>query len=432
MSSLSRWVERVPGLRGLRPGSLRLNVVWTLAGTIVQFGSQWVGLMVLAKLGSVQIVGRYSFATGLCAPVIATASLGLRNVLVTDARREFTYSDYLGLRVAALGVGMAVMAVLAAFTAPTPAMFLTYMLLAASRGVDLLSDIHWAQLQRVERMDLIAISQASRGLLGLGVLTLALAVTGSLAWGAAGLLAASLAVWWFFDVPAVRRVTHDEPVAPRFDRASIEKILHVVAPLVGMLVLTTVAGPMPRYFLEAYRDSSEVGFFAVASSPLAIVSFLPAAVYQATTSRAAQHLQHDEHSQFLALSLRVMAINLATSGVFCVASVLFGDHFLRLCYKPEYLRVWPEMNLFCLAQLLQSFATLGAQVLNAGRMFRFQALNSVFSVCVLLIASFALVPAWGVRGTAWADVIYKGVSTLAIGSVGVWYLLRRRRGLGVL
>jgi O-antigen/teichoic acid export membrane protein len=420
-----RWIDRVPLLRGLRAGSLRLNVAWTLLGNTVQLGSQWASLMVLARLGSETTVGTYSFALGLCAPVIGTGSLGLRNVLVTDARRESEYAHYLALRVVTTALGMLVIAAASLALAPSRAALAAYVLVAAARSIDVLSDIHWAQLQRAERMDLIAISQAARGILGIAFLVIGMALGRSLVWGAAGLFAASLAVWAFFDLVAVRKVSPDEPVWPKFDWDPLAKIFRTVAPLAGSLLLTTVAGPMPRYFLKMFWGEREVGLFAVASSPLALVGFLPVAIFQATTARAAHHYLHGERRQFIALAWRVMALNLVTSGGFCLASVLFGRYFLML-YKPQYMRLWPEMNIFCFAQFLMSFATIGVLVMSAGRMFRLQALNSVVSVFVLVLANFALVPSGGVRATAWADVIYKSLSTLAIASVGVWYLLRKR------
>jgi len=84
------------------------------------------------------------------------------------------------------------------------------------------------------------------------------------------------------------------------------------------------------------------------------------------------------------------------------------------------------MNLFCLAQFVMSFGTVGNLVLAGGRMFRVQALNSLLSVCVLVVADWLLVPAGGVRGAAWADVVYKGLSTVCIAAFGAWYLARRR------
>lgn len=410
-----------------RRGTLRMNLVWTLLGNTVQLGSQWASVMMLAKLGTPELVGTYSLALGLCAPVIVVCSLGLRNVLVTDAKRVHAYPDMLGLRVLGTGVAMALVAALAAWVARSPTILAIYVIVAAARGVDGMSDIHWAQLQRAERMDLIAVSQALRGVLGIAAMCLALVLTRSLVWASVGLLGVSLGVWWLFDVRAVRVATPEEQLHPRYDPAVIRRILAFTAPLVFSTVLTAVSGPMPRYFLEAYRGSREVGYLAVASSPIALVGFLPSAIYQATAARAAQHMQHGEHDQFVSLGWKVLAANVTIAGGFYLGVALFGDVFLRVMFSPEYVHLWPEMKLFCFSQLIASFAAFGAQVTNASRMFRFLAANAVLAVGAHALASFALVPRYGLRGSAWADMAFKGFSAFTLIAVGLWWVVAERR-----
>lgn len=417
-------------IKTFRTGSLRANLVWTVGGSVAQLGSQWATLMLLAKLGSPERVGEFSFALGLCAPVTVTAMLGLRTILVTDARREWAYADYLALRVLVIPLGMVAVLGFALAATRDPARLAVIMALAAWRFGDVQADIHYAQLQRHERMDLVAISMGLRGASTLLGMILGLAVARSLLVAALATVALSTLVWWRFDLPAVRRVSGaDESVAPRFDRARLAGLLAKAAPLAGSALITSLASPLPRYFLEAYHGQRAVGFFAVASSPLALVGFLPGAIYQSTAARAAVYFQGRETRAFLRLAAWVTAANVAISGGFYLGSLALGGLFLERFFTAEYRSAWPELNLFCLSAFLQSFAALGSQVLNAGRMFTTQMINAVFSVCVLAAASQLLVPRFGVHGSAWADVVYKVVSATFVTVVGVWQLrAHTRRG----
>ena len=78
----------VPGL------SLRKNFTWTLAGNVVYAGCQWGMLVVLAKLGTPEMLGQFALALAITAPVMMFAYLGLRNVLATDARSEYLFGHY--------------------------------------------------------------------------------------------------------------------------------------------------------------------------------------------------------------------------------------------------------------------------------------------------------------------------------------------------
>lgn len=409
-------------VKTFRAGSLRVNLVWTVLGSVVQLGAQWATLMLLAKLGSPERVGEFSFALGLCAPVTMTAMLGLRTILVTDARHEWSYAEYLGLRVLVIPVGMLVVLGFALVATRDPARLAVIMALAAWRFGDVQADIHYAQLQRYERMDLIAISMALRGASTLVGMALGLALARSLLVATLLTVALSSLVWWRFDLAAVRRVSGDDDTRPRFHHARLAALVMKAAPLAGSALLTSLASPLPRYFLEAFHGQRAVGFFAVASSPLSLVGFLPAAIYQSTAARGALYFQNRDARAFLRLAGWVTAANVAISGGFYLGSLLFGGMFLERFFTAEYRSAWPELNLFCLSAFLQSFAALGSQVLNAGRMFGTQMVNSVISVCVLAAASAVLVPRYGVHGSAWADVVYKVASAAFITGVGVWYL----------
>ena len=84
-----------PGAR-----SLRANFSWTFVGNVIYAACQWAMLVVLAKLGSPEIVGQFALGLAITAPVIMLTNLQLRAVQATDAKRAYSFGDYLGLRLA--------------------------------------------------------------------------------------------------------------------------------------------------------------------------------------------------------------------------------------------------------------------------------------------------------------------------------------------
>src|SRR4051812_21940384 len=92
---------------GLAPAlSLRTNFSWTLAGSVIYFGCQWAITVVLAKLGSAEMVGQFAFALAVVMPVIALTGLQLRVVQATDAKHEFAFGHYLGLRLLTVAIAV--------------------------------------------------------------------------------------------------------------------------------------------------------------------------------------------------------------------------------------------------------------------------------------------------------------------------------------
>jgi O-antigen/teichoic acid export membrane protein len=81
-----------------QPFSLRRNFSWALVGNIFYSACQGGMLIVLARLGTAEMVGAFTFALAVTAPLFMFSNLQLRVVQATDAHTQFTFNDYLGLR----------------------------------------------------------------------------------------------------------------------------------------------------------------------------------------------------------------------------------------------------------------------------------------------------------------------------------------------
>ena len=77
---------------------IRRSVTWTGIGDALYAACQWGLLMVLARLGTPEMVGQFALALAVTAPVIIFSNLGLRPLQSTDACHQFAFGDYLTLR----------------------------------------------------------------------------------------------------------------------------------------------------------------------------------------------------------------------------------------------------------------------------------------------------------------------------------------------
>ena len=88
-----------PYIVSIRKGRTKPHVFsWIIWGNFVYSLSRWGMIAVLAQLGGPEMVGRVVLAFAICAPITALGNLGLRSVLVTDARGEYRFGDYFALR----------------------------------------------------------------------------------------------------------------------------------------------------------------------------------------------------------------------------------------------------------------------------------------------------------------------------------------------
>ncbi len=111
MSSASEFPSSTaPGRSIVRPLSLRQNFAWTLPANLAYAVCQWGILVVLAKVGSRELVGLFVLAMALTSPIFVSASLKLREIQATDQTGQFRFGDYLGLRLLSTVLALLVVA----------------------------------------------------------------------------------------------------------------------------------------------------------------------------------------------------------------------------------------------------------------------------------------------------------------------------------
>ena len=147
------------------------------------------------------MVGQWTLAVAICAPVSTLADLNLSGSLISDARRQFRFRDYLGLRILTSALTLALvggMVWTGHYDAAGGRLIMLAGVLVASES---LCEIFQAVLQRDERMHWVAASLIVRGILGLALFAAILHVSHNLAWAVCGFCIAALATLMAIDVP---------------------------------------------------------------------------------------------------------------------------------------------------------------------------------------------------------------------------------------
>ena len=141
-----------------KPLTLRGNFSWTFAGNLVYAACQWGILVILAKLGSPEMVGQFTLGLAITAPIIMFTNLELRIVQATDARKQYSFSDYLGLRLISTALALAIITVISLLGGFRWETSLVIFLMGLAKAFESISDIFHGLIQQHERMDRIATS----------------------------------------------------------------------------------------------------------------------------------------------------------------------------------------------------------------------------------------------------------------------------------
>lgn len=381
--------------------SLRRNFVWAFAGSIVFSLCQWLVLVAITKFASVSAAGDWSLALAVTAPIFVFAQFRLRQVQTTDARGEFRWADYAGLRVLALVAALAVTAIVSELAYPS--ILVVILFVAISKVFDAGSDLFYGEEQRRELMASISISMIIRGAVAAAGAAWVLWATASVAW-ATLVIAVVYGLGMLVDGRRVLAML-DEPKAPTFDRGRVGHLLKTVFPIGVQSAIGSLQGTIPRYFLDGVTSRSEVGVWSAMFALLIFGNTAVNALANATSARLARHAADGDMGAFKRLLGKMIGIG-ASLGLAAIAcSILIGEDVLRLVYSDEVAAHAGVLPWLALASgILWTYLFLGT-ALDAMRQFRIQPWIHGTSTLVLAGACVFLVPSHGMYGAAWATLI---------------------------
>lgn len=408
------------------------NFSWTLVGNGVYAACQWAILVVLAKLGTPEMVGEFALALAVTAPVIMFAQLQLRAIQATDARKQYRFGDYLGLRLTTTWLALLLIIGITVVTGYRPAMAPVILMVGLAKAFESLSDVFFGLFQQHEWMARIAKSMMIKGPLSLLALGIGVALTHQLLWGAVGLAVSRAIILVCYDVPGgalVLKSTREpgeptasdavakEAVRPYWEWNTLARLVWLALPLGISTLLISLTRSLPRYAMQHYWGERELGFFAAMASLMVAGTLVVGALGQSAAPRLAKHHADGEGAAFRGLLLRLAGVGALVGMLGVALAAVAGRQILTLLYRPEYANYPVAFVWLMVAAAITNVASPFGYGMTAARYFRPQMPLFAVVAGVMALGCLWLVPRYGVQGAALALVI--AALTQLLGSAGV-------------
>jgi O-antigen/teichoic acid export membrane protein len=403
-------------LKGPKSVSIRLNFAWTFAGNLVNAGSQWALIVILAKQTSPEAVGQFAFALALTTPVMLFASLKLRSAQATDQRHEYKFSEYWSLRLLTTFMALLVILFLGFASHPGQGMIWVISLVGFAKGIESLSDILYGLFQKHERMDLIARSMILRGVVTIGIAFGVLFVTTSVVAIAACLLVSWTLVMVGYDLPRARKIAmavgDSFQLLPTWANPRLGQLIYLTLPLGASIAIGCLYLNIPRLVIENRLGVHELGIFSALAYFMLFGGMIFTALGHSVVPRLARYFVEGNYSGFRRIFFKLIGIGVILGLVGVIVAILFGEALIGLFYTNQYAKYSWLLVLLMVASLIEmTFGSIAGAV-NAMRIFRVQIVISSVSALVILGSSLSLVGSAGLSGVAMAMIITKGVEAL--------------------
>jgi O-antigen/teichoic acid export membrane protein len=393
------------------PHSTRRNFVWALAGNVFYGFCQLGMLIVLAQLGDTAMMGQFTLALAICAPVLLLTSLQLRTVQATDARGSFTFSEFLTLRWITLGVAFIGIVLIVVLVGYPLLIAVVVLAMGLAKGLEALSEIYYGLFQQHQRLDKVSISLVIKGVLSLAALALGVHLTGGVLGAVLGLAVAWVLVLVAYDVPvgrslrtqgeAKRRVGASEP-ASRSMLSSIKELFLLTMPLGWVALMISLRVNIPRYYVDGMLGESALGLYAALAYFMVAGARVVHSLSQAASARLAQHYVNGDRRLFRQLLSKVALLCVELGVLAILVALFFGETLLTFLFGPEFSGLTNVFTVLMVAVLLESIDIVLRYGMSAARCLKAQAVLLTVSIVAVTALCPVLVPMYGVLGAALA------------------------------
>ena len=410
----ARGIRDVQASAVSRPLSLRKNFSWAMFGSgfyaLCQFGL----LVALTKIGDPQMAGQYTLGLAVTAPVIIFLGFNLRAVIVSDTRRECPCGVYLAFRLLAMATAMCIIGGIVLIAGYRRETAVVIMLLALAKSIEAISDIFFGYFQQNERMDQITISMIVRGILSVLLFIDGMWLFGGVWGGIAGLITAWLATLLLFDIPravrfakhrAMHQQTAKESFWPRWDACRLKQLFVLSAPLGVVVMLVSLNGNIPRYFVEAWHGEAALGIFGPISYFMVLGNVVVMALGHSAAPRIARYYSQGNRLAIIALLVRQNAIGAFLGAAMILMAATAGGWILTTVFGAEYASQSMVFLLITVAISISFITMFCGFALTAMRVFRAQVPLAAATACVMFAACQAFVPQHAIVGAAVATII---------------------------
>ncbi|GAB1758474.1 oligosaccharide flippase family protein [Priestia megaterium] len=383
--------------------SLKRNFSYSLVGNLSYAFSQWIIVMLIAKFGTPEMVGRYSLGLAITAPVFLFLNVNLRAIQATDTKNEYNFIDYFYNRnITNLISVLIVLCIISGLNLNKETQIIIF-IMSICKVLETMCDVSFGLFQQNERMDYVSMSKVIQSLLSILFVTFAIVTFNNLFLAVVLNGTSFLLTFIFYNLYKIYKITGIKletevfNIKNNFSYKKVWSLFVIGLPLGIAASLDSFNANIPRYFLQYFMNEKHVGYFSAIFFIMASGGTIITALAQSATPRLAR-LYNESAKQFSLLlkKLIVFAIALGLLGI--IISLFFGDLILSVLYSPDYSEFNILFILLMIAATIWYISSFIGTALMATRKFNSQMLIYIITTVVSIIGAIFLIPSYGLLG----------------------------------
>ncbi|AUJ23652.1 oligosaccharide flippase family protein [Virgibacillus dokdonensis] len=394
--------------------SLKINFSWSFIGNLVFSLSQWLILIMLTKVVSVEEVGKFSYAVAFTAPFVLFLQFQLRTVQITDVARDYNFSHYFNLRfLTTIFSFVSILIISFLFFYSDIELITIIICVSLMKLADSISDIIYGLFQKHEKMKYVAISKILKSFLTIFTYAIILFSFKNVQISILAIVLMKILIIIFLELKYARRF---ENLYFLIDLNIFKRLLKISLPLGLMSTLMSIESNIPKYVLQELEGSESIAYF----SALAYINMLGGqmitAVSQAAAPRLASYFQNNK-KKFNKLIIQLTLIGMLIGVCSIVFFLVFGESFISILYNEKYAKHMKVFILIIISGAINYSSSFLGIAITSARIFKIQPYLGSLWVISSFLFSLIFISKYGLVGAAIALIltsIVKLVSKLIV------------------
>lgn len=383
--------------------SLLVRTVSLSGGTAAFMLGQLALLILIARLGTQELVGAYALSTAFLNPIFLLARMGLRAALATEHDGGMSFRIYRDLQFGMTALAFVVTIGIAVLFGTEAIVVYVLFIVFFMKLFETFSDLHYGLLLKYDRQHVIATSLFLRSTTGaLAFLFIALTLDAETAMVALPLSWAL--VFLLHDFLRSRDLRAKEAAAAP-GRAELVALFSVLLPLALAGFFGQLGLSVPRYFIGVGSGTSVLGQIAPALMAHVFVSAFADSVMHSLLSSVARDIAAGERRRAWDRLVRIAVYLLPVTLIGVAAMFAIGSWIVDLVFGEGYELAGVYIGIVSISWSLRAYGTLFGSVVMGARNFGQMFWINFVSFLVYAVLTLGLGLAAGLIGVLWGMVL---------------------------
>ncbi|WP_148335496.1 lipopolysaccharide biosynthesis protein [Hugonella massiliensis] len=306
------------------------NLIWNTVGCLIYQACQWLTTIVVVTFSTSYVNSGYlAFAMATGNIFTALATYNMRTYQISDTNNKYTANEYVGFRLATIGISYCVFLIYTILVSPDFFTILTVLCFLLFKADEAFSNVLYGIDQKASRMDFIGISQMIRGVLSIAVFSAGLVIFSNLLVSILLMFISCLFVTITFDIPHSKKLSD---LQPRLSNNRFRELLKICFPLVLSQILYGLVATIARQWFAIQYGTEALGIYAAIATPCVIVQVMATYLYSPflvpISSMYAKHNVIGVKQSTVKLILLIAFVGLLCT----IAAYIFGDAVLSYVF----------------------------------------------------------------------------------------------------